>query len=98
MLTVARWVFLHAFGRLIMFFQIKFSTNLSWNLSRVLTSLDRFVRANLGPNCLQSLSADRIRIKTRDAGRSLLKRLSFGSKGCTEELKLECASFLGQTS
>ena len=28
----------------------------------------------------------------------LLKRLSCGSKECTEELKLECASFLGQTS
>ena len=27
-----------------------------------------------------------------------LKWLSFGSKECTEELKLECASFLGQTS
>ena len=27
-----------------------------------------------------------------------LKRLSVGSKQCTEELKLECASFLGQTS
>ena len=26
------------------------------------------------------------------------KRLSFGSKECTEELKLECARFLGQTS
>ena len=25
-----------------------------------------------------------------------LKMLSFGSKECTEELKLECASFLGQ--
>ena len=24
-----------------------------------------------------------------------LKRLSFGSKECTEELKLECAGFLG---
>ena len=28
----------------------------------------------------------------------LIKRLSFGSKDCTEELKLECANFLGQTS
>ena len=28
----------------------------------------------------------------------VLKKLSFGSKECTEELKLECASFLGQTS
>ena len=27
-----------------------------------------------------------------------LKRLSVGSKECTEELRLECASFLGQTS
>ena len=27
-----------------------------------------------------------------------LKRLSFGSKECTEVLKLDCASFLGQTS
>ena len=27
-----------------------------------------------------------------------LIRLSFGSKDCTEEWKLECASFLGQTS
>ena len=27
-----------------------------------------------------------------------LKRLSFGSKECTKELKLECANFLGQTS
>ena len=27
-----------------------------------------------------------------------LKRLSFGSKDCIEELKLECASFLDQTS
>ena len=27
-----------------------------------------------------------------------LKRLSFGGKECTEELKLECASFLDQTS
>ena len=27
-----------------------------------------------------------------------LIRLSFGSKDCTEERKLECASFLGQTS
>ena len=28
----------------------------------------------------------------------VLKRVSFGSKGCTKELKLECAYFLGQTS
>ena len=28
----------------------------------------------------------------------VLKKLSFGSKECTEELKLECASFLGQAS
>ena len=28
----------------------------------------------------------------------VLKRLSFGSKEYIEELKLECASFLGQTS
>ena len=27
-----------------------------------------------------------------------LKRLSFGSKECTNELKLECANFLGQAS
>ena len=27
-----------------------------------------------------------------------LKRVSFGSKDCTKELKLECAYFLGQTS
>ena len=27
-----------------------------------------------------------------------LKMLSFGSKECTKELKLECANFLGQTS
>ena len=28
----------------------------------------------------------------------VLKRVSFGSKACTKELKLECAYFLGQTS
>ena len=28
----------------------------------------------------------------------VLKRVSFGSKDCNEELKLECAYFLGQTS
>ena len=28
----------------------------------------------------------------------ILKRVSFGSKECTEELKLECAYFLGQPS
>ena len=28
----------------------------------------------------------------------VLKRVSFGSKDCTNELKLECAYFLGQTS
>ena len=28
----------------------------------------------------------------------ILKMLSFGSKECTKELKLECANFLGQTS
>ena len=28
----------------------------------------------------------------------LLSRVSFGSKECTKELKLECADFLGQTS
>ena len=28
----------------------------------------------------------------------VLKRVSFGSKDCTKELKLECAYFLGQTS
>ena len=27
----------------------------------------------------------------------VLKRVSFGSKDCTKELKLECAYFLGQT-
>ena len=27
-----------------------------------------------------------------------LKRVSFGSKDCTKELKIECAYFLGQTS
>ena len=28
----------------------------------------------------------------------VLQRVSFGSKDCTKELKLECAYFLGQTS
>ena len=28
----------------------------------------------------------------------VFKRVSFGSKECTKELKLECAYFLGQTS
>ena len=28
----------------------------------------------------------------------VFKRVSFGSKDCTKELKLECAYFLGQTS
>ena len=28
----------------------------------------------------------------------ILKRVSFRSKDCTKELKLECAYFLGQTS
>ena len=28
----------------------------------------------------------------------VLKRVSFGSKDCTKELKLECAYFMGQTS
>ena len=28
----------------------------------------------------------------------VLKRVSFGSKDCTKELKLECAYFLDQTS
>ena len=28
----------------------------------------------------------------------VLKRVSFGSKDCTKELKPECAYFLGQTS
>ena len=28
----------------------------------------------------------------------VLKRVSFGSKDCTKELKLECAYFPGQTS
>ena len=28
----------------------------------------------------------------------VLKRVSFGSKDCTKELKLECEYFLGQTS
>ena len=28
----------------------------------------------------------------------VLKRVSFGSKDCTKELKLECVYFLGQTS
>ena len=31
-------------------------------------------------------------------GKYVLKRVSFGSKDCTKELKLECAYFLGQTS
>ena len=31
-------------------------------------------------------------------GNMFLKSLSFGSKECTKELKLECANFLGQTS
>ena len=30
--------------------------------------------------------------------RNVLKRVSFGSKNCIKELKLECAYFLGQTS
>ena len=37
----------------------------------------------------------------RKTGRTIkyvLKRVSFGSKDCTEELKLECAYFLGQNS
>ena len=29
---------------------------------------------------------------------NVLKRVSFGSKDCTKELKLECAYFLDQTS
>ena len=28
----------------------------------------------------------------------VLERVSFGSKDCTKELKLECAYFMGQTS
>ena len=31
-------------------------------------------------------------------GQYVLKRLSFGGKDCTKELKPECAYFLGQTS
>ena len=31
-------------------------------------------------------------------GKYFLKRVSFGSKECTQELKPECAYFLGQTS
>ena len=30
--------------------------------------------------------------------KQVLKRVSFGSKDCTKELKLECAYFLDQTS
>ena len=37
-------------------------------------------------------------LKTKKAGEYVLKRVSFGSKDCTKELKLECAYFLGQTS
>ena len=36
--------------------------------------------------------------KSHVAAHMFLKRLSFESKECTEELKQECASFLGQTS
>ena len=35
--------------------------------------------------------------KSHVGAHMFLKRLSFGSKECTEELKQECASFLGQT-
>ena len=34
----------------------------------------------------------------RQTDKYVLKRVSFGSKDCTKELKLECAYFLGQTS
>ena len=40
------------------------------------------------------LIADTLFFKTK----YVLKRVSFGSKDCSKELKLECAYFLGQTS
>ena len=36
--------------------------------------------------------------KNVDTVKYVLKRVSFGSKDYTKELKLECAYFLGQTS
>ena len=46
---------------------------------------------------MMSLSDDK-QVDIFDAFKYVLKRVSFGSKDCTKELKLECAYFLGQTS
>ena len=39
-----------------------------------------------------------LRKSDKMVGKYVLKRLSFGSKDCTKELKPKCAYFLGQTS
>ena len=39
-----------------------------------------------------------LEVKQLFQDKMFLKRLSFGNKECTKELKLECANFLGQTN
>ena len=64
--TISWWVNLHAFCRLLNFFKSTFSKISLRNSIRVSNSLEpdqarHFVRPDLGPNCLQRLSADKIR-------------------------------------
>ena len=47
--------------------------------------------------CYSDFFADDANLHTHD-NKYVLKSVSFGSKKCTIELKLECAYFLGQTS
>ena len=54
-----------------------------------------FVQTTAATMCGQTDSRDQV---LYTYVQYVLKSLSFGSKDCTKELKLECAYFLGQTS
>ena len=57
-------------------------------------AFDRVWHAGL----LRKLEAAGVTGKLLNWFKYVLKRVSFGSKDCTKELKQECAYFLGQTS
>ena len=61
-------------------------------------SLEQMRGTDLEPKCVPIMLMKYFVWNSCMEQKYVLKRVSFGSKDCTKELKLECAYFLDQTS
>ena len=83
-------------------FQFKQVLHLNWTIYETCANLRLKCTiyetcANLRLKCTIYETCGKLRLECT-IYECVLKRVSFGSKDCTKELKLECACFLGQTS